>query len=73
MPTKCEKRAGAPIRAIIFDLFDTLVDLYTEKLPQLEYRGISIPASARALHAAFPRRCGIDFDTFASALAEIDG
>jgi FMN phosphatase YigB (HAD superfamily) len=61
-----------PIRAIVFDLFDTLVDLYTERLPQLEYRGVSIPASARALHATLPRRCGVDFDTFAGELAEAD-
>lgn len=63
----------APIRAIVFDLFDTLVDLYMEKLPRLEYRGLSIPASARALHASLPRRCGVDFDAFAGTLSEIDG
>jgi FMN phosphatase YigB (HAD superfamily) len=62
----------APIRAIIFDLFDTLVDLYSEKLPRIEYRGYLIPASARALHAALPHRSGIDFDAFASTLADID-
>jgi FMN phosphatase YigB (HAD superfamily) len=62
----------APIRAIVFDLFDTLVDLYSEKLPRIEYRGYLIPASARALHAALPHRSGIDFDAFASTLAEVD-
>ena len=60
------------IRAIVFDLFDTLVDLYSEKLPRIEYRGYLIPASARALHAALPRRSGIDFDAFARTLAEVD-
>ncbi len=65
-------RGDAPVRAIVFDLFDTLVDLYMEKLPRIEYRGYLIPASARALHAALPHRSGIDFDTFASALAEVD-
>jgi FMN phosphatase YigB (HAD superfamily) len=62
----------APIRAIVFDLFDTLVDLYSEKLPHIEYRGYLIPASARALHAALPHRSGIDFDAFASTLARVD-
>ena len=62
----------APIRAIVFDLFDTLVDLYSEKLPRIEYRGYLIPASARALHAALPHRSGIDFDAFASTLADVD-
>ena len=56
----------------MFDLFDTLVDLYSEKLPRIEYRGFLIPASARALHATLPHRSGVDFDTFASALAEVD-
>lgn len=61
-----------PIRAVVFDLFDTLVDLYSEKLPRIEYRGYLIPASARALHAALPHRSGIDFDAFARTLAEVD-
>ncbi len=61
-----------PIRAIVFDLFDTLVDLYSEKLPHIEYRGYLIPASARALHAALPHRSEIDFDAFARTLAEVD-
>jgi FMN phosphatase YigB (HAD superfamily) len=64
--------SGEEIRAVVFDLFDTLVDLYMEKIPRIEHRGFAIPASARALHAALPRRCGTDFDTFASVLGEID-
>lgn len=63
---------GEPVKAIVFDLFDTLVDLYSEKLPRIEYRGHLIPASARALHAALPHRSGIDFDSFASTLAQVD-
>ena len=65
--------SDGPIHAVIFDLFDTLVDLYTEKLPRIEYRGLMIPASARALHASLPHRNGIEFDTFARVLAEVDG
>ncbi|MDE0909810.1 MAG: HAD family hydrolase [Myxococcota bacterium] len=69
--TKAGHKRG-PVRAVVFDLFDTLVDLYSEKLPRIEYHGYLIPASARALHATLPHRSGIDFDTFASALAEVD-
>jgi len=71
---KATERSGdrPPVRAIVFDLFDTLVDLYSEKLPSIEYRGCLVPASARALHAALPHRSGIDFDSFASALADVD-
>ncbi len=65
-------RDHSPVRAVVFDLFDTLIDLYMEKLPRIEYRGHVIPASARALHAALPRRSGIDFDAFASTLAQVD-
>jgi FMN phosphatase YigB (HAD superfamily) len=63
---------GEPVHAIIFDLFDTLVDLYMEKLPRVEYHGFLIPASARALHASLPHRSGIEFETFANALSEVD-
>jgi HAD superfamily hydrolase (TIGR01509 family) len=63
---------GVPVRALLFDLFDTLVDLYMEKLPHFRHRGLALPASARALHAALPGRAGIDFDTFATALGQLD-
>lgn len=74
LATKVTEAGGkrGPIRAVVFDLFDTLVDLYSEKLPRIEYRGYMIPASARALHATLPNRSGIDFDLFASSLAEVD-
>ncbi|MBW2272454.1 MAG: HAD family hydrolase [Deltaproteobacteria bacterium] len=64
--------AGLPVRALLFDLFDTLVDLYMEKLPHFRHRGLALPASARAIHAALPTRAGIDFDTFARALGQLD-
>jgi FMN phosphatase YigB (HAD superfamily) len=76
MPSTGEANAdigGGPVEAVVFDLFDTLVDLYTEKLPRIEYRGLMIPASARALHASLPHRNGIEFDEFARSLAGVDG
>jgi HAD superfamily hydrolase (TIGR01509 family) len=70
---EARQRAGAvPVRAVLFDLFDTLVDLYMEKLPHFRHRGLSLPASARAIHAALPARAAIDFDTFATALGQTD-
>ena len=39
-----------PIRAVVFDLFDTLVDLRWERLPVTEHRGKRLPASTSALH-----------------------
>ena len=41
-----------PIRAVVFDLFDTLVDLPMETLPRVAVGGREIPSTAGALHAA---------------------
>jgi len=58
-----------PIRAVVFDLFDTLVDLRFEDLPSEEFEGQRIPASARRLHAAVAERVEIDFGTFNEAVS----
>lgn len=58
------------IRAVIFDLFDTLVDLLQENLPVEEYHGAFLPASVHALHAAVSRRSAVPFDTFTRAMVE---
>ena len=39
-------------QAVVFDLFDTLVDLYMEKLPRVEQGGRVLPSSAPALASA---------------------
>ncbi len=57
-----------PIRAVVFDLFDTLVDLMWEKLPWEEYAGRRLPSSTRTLHEAVAERADVDFDRFARAL-----
>ena len=59
-----------PIRAVILDLFDTLVDLRAEDLALEEYQGRRIPASARATHALVHERHGVEFDAFHEALIE---
>ena len=56
------------IRAVVFDLFDTLVDLRGEDLPTEEHRGVRIPASARQVHALVAERHPVDFDAFQAAV-----
>jgi FMN phosphatase YigB (HAD superfamily) len=58
------------VRAVVFDLFDTLVDLLWENLPMDDHRGTPIPATTRTLHAALAERADVDFETFADALIE---
>jgi putative hydrolase of the HAD superfamily len=66
-------REPARIAGVVFDLFDTLVDLYSERLPPLEHRGSRIPGTAPALHRAFSRRVpDVDFDRFAEMLRRVD-
>jgi len=57
-----------PIRAVVFDLFDTLVDLRAEDLPMEEYDGRRIPASARVVHGLVAESHPVDFDAFQQAM-----
>ena len=61
-----------PIRAIIFDLFDTLVDLRWERLPTTEHRGKRLPASASALHERVSRQRSVDLDAFVDTMLQGD-
>ena len=61
-----------PVRAIVFDLFDTLVDLFFERIPRVDWRGRAVPSTAIALHAAVSERAEISFDDFGEALAAVD-
>jgi HAD superfamily hydrolase (TIGR01509 family) len=58
------------IRAVIFDLFDTLVDLLQENLPAEEHHGALLPASVHALHAAASQRSAVSFESFTRAMAD---
>ena len=60
------------IRAVIFDLFDTLVDLHMERAPRGEFDGHPIPATAGDLHAAVRERSEVSYEDFARALVEVD-
>jgi len=59
-------------QAVVFDLFDTLVDLYMEKLPRVEFEGKLVPSSAPAMHRALPADAEIDFGQFVRALSDVD-
>ena len=63
-----------PVRAIVFDLFDTLVDLRWERLPVTEHRGKKLPASTPALHERVRSRCDcdVDLDAFVETMAQGD-
>jgi hypothetical protein len=39
-----------PVRAIVFDLFDTLVDLLSENIPAEQHGEHKLPASVRAIY-----------------------
>jgi putative hydrolase of the HAD superfamily len=62
----------AVIRTVMFDLFDTLVDLDWGTLPQTEVLGRLIRSTHRALHESLSSHSAVDFDTFARALREVD-
>jgi putative hydrolase of the HAD superfamily len=60
------------IRAVVFDLFDTLVDLSLRDLPRVEIDGRSVPSTAGALHEAVAAHSEIEFEPFMAALTEVD-
>ncbi len=55
------------VRAVVFDLFDTLVDLRFEELPRVEHQGHWLPASATLLHEAVAERAAVSFSEFVAA------
>jgi HAD superfamily hydrolase (TIGR01549 family) len=63
----------ARIRAISFDLFDTLVDLHFDRLPDAEIRGRRAPSTLPAQHAVLTERGhAVALDHFASLLSDSD-
>ena len=57
-----------PIRAVVFDLFDTLVDLRAEDVPMEEHRGKRFPASVRRVFGLVAERHPVDFEAFQEAM-----
>lgn len=62
----------APVEAVVFDLFDTLVDLHFDRLPLVELAGRAVPSTYGDLHAALPGEARIGLDDFVAALLGID-
>lgn len=62
----------APVRAIVFDLFDTLVDLALEELEPVYVDGELVSPTAPKLHQVFDARRPIAFGDFVSALRDVD-
>jgi len=60
------------IRAVLFDLFDTLVDLSMAGLPPVEIGGRTFPSTMGALHERVQRHREIPFDVFAKAVVAVD-
>ena len=60
------------IRAVVFDLFDTLVDLSMQDLPRMEVRGKSIPTTAGRLHAVVANCRPIEFESCVYTMYEVD-
>jgi FMN phosphatase YigB (HAD superfamily) len=60
------------LRAVVFDLFDTLVDLSMEDLPRVKVGGRVFPTTLGALHALVDQHRPIDLEDFASALFAVD-
>jgi len=57
------------IRALVFDLFDTLVDLRWDRVPHTEHAGRKLPAALRAMHTAVAEHSrGIGFEDLLEAM-----
>ncbi|MDE0886867.1 MAG: HAD family hydrolase [Myxococcota bacterium] len=61
------------IRAVSFDLFDTLVDLLSEGIPMEDYRGRSVPWMLARVHALVDEKIPLDFEDYLAAMKRVDG
>jgi FMN phosphatase YigB (HAD superfamily) len=60
------------IRAVIFDLFDTLVDLHYDRIPREHLQGRPLPPTTRLLHGAVSEHMDIGFEAFVEIAREVD-
>ncbi len=60
------------VRAVIFDLFDTLVDLHMENLPRVTLGKRQIPSTLGALHAQIVRHVDMEIEEFLNIVREVD-
>jgi putative hydrolase of the HAD superfamily len=61
-----------PIRAMVFDLFDTLVDLHFDPSDTTEVAGRRVHSFVLRLHQALRERAEVDFESFMEAVSEVD-
>jgi len=64
--------SGRPIRAVVFDLFDTLVDLDMAGLPVVEVHGRRFPSTAEALYAELSKHVEVPWEAFTEALISVE-
>jgi putative hydrolase of the HAD superfamily len=64
--------ARMPLRAVFFDLFDTLVDLHMDGLPLVTVNGRTFPSTAGLLHAELARHTSVTLEEFAAAQRVVD-
>lgn len=60
------------IRAVVLDLFDTVVDLHMENMPEFEVGGRVIRGTGALLHEVLADHSDIDLEGFLRALADVD-
>lgn len=61
-----------PVRAIVFDLFDTLVDLSIDGLPRIRVRGHEFPSSLGALHEVASAVIDMNLEDFVDTVFALD-
>jgi putative hydrolase of the HAD superfamily len=63
---------SSPLRAVVFDLFDTLVDLDMQGLPLVTVGERTFPSTAGVLHEEVRAVSDLPLERFANALFEVD-
>ena len=61
-----------PIRAVVFDLFDTLVDLSLDGLPVVTVGDRSFPSTVGALHELVNEYAGVSIAELGDAIRDVD-
>ena len=60
------------IRAVLLDLFDTVVDLMMEDLPEFEVGGRVLKGTHGQLHEIVAQHCDVDLESFVQLMGEVD-
>jgi HAD superfamily hydrolase (TIGR01509 family) len=60
------------IRALVFDLFDTLVDLHTETIPRAEIAGRTVPRTLLDMHARVREHLDVEPLDFLERMRDVD-